>query len=197
VLGVGRRVAQSSTIGIYLLAPTWSPIHADSAATPGELVIDHREIAQKAVDGAKLDMGSDGRVGDAGCFRACPWGRAYGVIVPPESPLHVCSGITCASGWHALNWREPGPGRAVCLNSFFSILNVPAYMQLGSTEAVKAAVRAGWEFLLVLGLRVSGRSAWPYLWHPLAGEGIKQGLMLAGGKNGWSRTCPIFAQPIC
>ncbi len=192
----GWRVGASSNIGIYLLQPYLSQFMQTPAATPVELVIDNNpQIAQK-LSTAQLDMAVMEWWSPQDGFQACPWRREPMVlIVPPDHPFACLSEITPAHlAGMPLIGGEPGTGTGRLLDRFFNT-DVPGVsMQLGSTEAVKRAVRAGLGISLVLASSVSEEVLGGTLCAiPLAGEGISKELMLV-----WRETAgahiPDFAQ---
>ena len=156
------RVGASSNIGIYMLQPHIRR-YKDLALGPEvELVIDSNPAIARQLSDGELDVAVMEWWHNTPGFHARPWRREpVVVIVPPEHPLaaldeidrDTLSGMTLIGG-------EPGTGTGRLMASFFGDEGpFPGVsMQLGSTEAVKQAVKAGLGTSLVLESCVRGET---------------------------------------
>jgi DNA-binding transcriptional LysR family regulator len=148
------RVGASSNIGIYLLPPYIRKFMRKHDPSLFDLVIDcNPVIAQKLYD-SELDVAVmewwDERPG----FIWKRWrSEPIVLIVPPDSPLAECRQISKARlAELELLGGERGTGTGRLLESYFAENGrLPRVsLQLGSTEAVKQAVKAGLGVSLVL-----------------------------------------------
>lgn len=141
------RVGASSNIGTYLLQPYVNaylkgrdPGHFDMVIACNPSIADMLENSE--IDVAVMEWW-DGRNG----FQSAPWRREdIVVIVPPDHPLSSRSSVSKIElSRQELLGGEPGTGTGRMLARFFGgDTPMPKIsMQLGSTEAVKQAVRAG------------------------------------------------------
>lgn len=158
VTGAGLRVGASSNIGIYMLQP-YVRSFMDRQATPNvELVIDTNPTIARQLTSGELDIAVMEWWHPQPGFQARDWRQEPVVLIaPPDHPLagltqvdrDTLSGMTLLGG-------EPGTGTGRLLASFFG--NEGPFpevsMQLGSTEAVKQAVKAGLGISLVLAAAV-------------------------------------------
>jgi len=151
-------IGASSNIGVYLLQPL---VQAFTSAKPSVGPIDIRigtnpETARRLED-AEVDIALMEWWDDRPGFEAAVWRREkLVVIVPPEHPWATRKSVDKALLLREpMIGGEPGTGTARLLQKTFGIdagvLKIG--LQLGSTEAVKQAVRAG------LGISVTLESA--------------------------------------
>jgi len=183
VRGEQWRVGASSNIGIYLLQPHVRSFLAEQRGTAIDLVINNNPTIAQKLSQAEIDMAilewwqpQDG-------FESRPWrNEPLVVIVPTDHPFACLPEITSAHlAGMALIGGESGTGTGRLLTDFFGRLDqVPRVsMQLGSTEAVKQAVRAGLGISLVLASTVTQEvKAGALCAIPLAGAGLSKKLML-------------------
>src|SRR5262245_5572266 len=148
------RVGASSNVGIYLLQPYVRTFLHDRDPALFELVIDRNPVIAQKLDDAELDVAVmewwDQRPG----FQWSRWrSEPLVLIVPPDHRLATCAHISQDElGTLELLGGEPGTGTGRLLESYFED-NRPrprVSLQLGSTEAVKQAVKAGLGVSLVL-----------------------------------------------
>jgi DNA-binding transcriptional LysR family regulator len=154
----GLAIGASSNIGIYLLQPLLGAFRAaEPALGPLDIRIgSNPETAQRLEEG-EIDIGLmewwDGRPG----FAAEIWRREpLVVIVPPEHGWARRKSIDRAALLQEpMIGGEPGTGTARLLQQTFGVeaQALKVGLQLGSTEAVKQAVRAG------LGISIAFESA--------------------------------------
>jgi DNA-binding transcriptional LysR family regulator len=148
------RVGASSNVGIYMLQPEVRTFLDGRDPAGFELVIDRNPVIAQKLDSAELDMAVmewwDGRPG----FQWKQWRREPLVlIVPPDHRLATRTHITGEElATLDLLGGEPGTGTGRLLETCFRDrgLQPRASRQLGSTEAVKQAVKAGLGVSLVL-----------------------------------------------
>lgn len=154
VRGDCMRVGASSNVGIYLLQPEVRTFLDGRDPAGFELVIDRNPVIAQKLDSAELDMAVmewwDGRPG----FKWKQWRREPLVlIVPPDHRLATRTQVTGEElATLDLLGGEPGTGTGRLLEACFRDrgLQARASRQLGSTEAVKQAVKAGLGLSLVL-----------------------------------------------
>ncbi|MEC7288836.1 MAG: LysR family transcriptional regulator [Pseudomonadota bacterium] len=147
------RVGASSNIGIYLLQP-YLKTYQHKQAEPFELSIDKNSRIADLLETGQLDIGLmewwDRRPG----FEAKSWRCEPLVLI--VAPDHPWAGRTLVTREElkavALLGGEPGTGTGRLLNAYFGTTWQPLApgLQLGSTEAVKQAVRCGLGVSLVL-----------------------------------------------
>lgn len=148
------RIGASSNVGIYILQPYLGRfLHGRDPASV-DIVIDRNPAIASKLENSELDVAVmewwDGRDGlQAAAWRAEP----VVVIVPPGHELAGRSGIDGAAlaGFEMLG-GESGTGTGRLLARYFGTSGAMPRVsrQLGSTEAVKQAVRAGLGISLVL-----------------------------------------------
>jgi len=156
VSAVGARplaIGASSNIGTYLLP---APLHrfAGESGADFDLVLGSNPETAGRLDGAEVDVAVmewwDGRPG----FAATPWRREpMVVIVSPKHPWAHRRSVTKALLLdQPLIGGEPGTGTGRLLEKAFgrNAGRLRVTMQLGSTAAVKEAVKAGLGISLVL-----------------------------------------------
>lgn len=148
------RVGASSNVGIYLLQPEVRSYLGGRDPNGFELVIDRNPVIAHKLDGAELDMAVmewwDGRPG----FQWRLWrSEPLVLIVPPDHRLAAQAQISRGElAELELLGGEPGTGTGRLLETYFHGSNAlpRVSLQLGSTEAVKQAVKAGLGVSLVL-----------------------------------------------
>lgn len=154
VKGTSLRVGASSNIGIYMLQPYIHSFKNTPAAPELDLVIDNNPAIAKQLVSGELDMAVMEWWHPQLGFHASDWRQESVVlIVRPDHPCaelkqidrNTLSGMTLLGG-------EPGTGTGRLLVDFFGDSEpLPTIsMKLGSTEAVKQAVKAGIGISLVL-----------------------------------------------
>ena len=151
-------IGASSNTGIYLLQPHLRA-YRDSAPHKLDLVIGNNNHIAEQLQNFEIDVAVmewwDQRPG----FSASVWHREeLMVIVPPDHPWAGRQSIP--RNWlkgQALLGGEAGSGTGRLLQSYFGddARNIGVSMQLGSTEAVKHAVRAGLGISLVMAAAVA------------------------------------------
>lgn len=151
-------IGASSNIGVYLLQPL---VRAFTSAQPSVGPIDIRigtnpETARRLED-AEVDIALMEWWDDRPGFEAAVWRREkLVVIVPPEHPWSTRKSVEKAMLLREpMIGGEPGTGTARLLQQTFGVAasSLKIGLQLGSTEAVKQAVRAG------LGISITLESA--------------------------------------
>lgn len=159
VKGNNLRVGASSNIGIYMLQPQVRSFLSLTSGPEVELVIDSNPAIASQMAGGELDVAFMEWWQPLPGFQSIDWKREPLVlIVPPGHPLarHEAVDRSMLAGMTLLG-GEPGTGSGRLLAGFFGS-NGPfprVSMQLGSTEAVKQAVKAGLGVSLVLAAAVS------------------------------------------
>lgn len=148
------RVGASSNIGIYMLQPHLRQYRDLELGPEVELVIDSNPAIARQLSDGELDVAVMEWWQDRPGYHATPWrNEPVVLIVPPEHPLAGRAEIDrdTLSGMRLIG-GEPGTGTGRLLASFFGEQGpFPGVsMQLGSTEAVKQAVKAGLGTSLVL-----------------------------------------------
>lgn len=150
----GIRVGASSNIGIYMLQPSIRAFRDSPSAPAVDLVIDTNPAIARQLSNGELDVAVVEWWQPTPGFRASDWRHEELVlIVPPDHPAarlteidrETLAGMTLLGG-------EPGTGTGRVLAEFFGPDGpFPSVsMQLGSTEAVKQAVKAGLGISLVM-----------------------------------------------
>lgn len=153
----GRRIAvgASSNIGIYLLQPYLkSYLEETGGSHPLDVCIHPNPVIADMLDAGEIDVAAmewwDRRPG----YAARPWRREELVVIVPRGhpwaalphiPRALLKGATILGG-------EPGTGTGRLLARYFgdAARDIAVAMRLGSTEAVKQAVKAGLGVSLVL-----------------------------------------------
>lgn len=152
----GRRIAvgASSNIGIYLLQPyVKSYLDETGGRYPIEVCIHPNPVVAEKLDAGELDVAAmewwDGRPG----YVARAWRREELVVIVPrghpwaELP-HVSRALLKGA---PILGGEPGTGTGRLLARYFGdARDIRVTARLGSTEAVKQAVKAGLGVSLVL-----------------------------------------------
>ena len=148
------RVGASSNVGIYLLQPYVRTFLRDRDPALFDLVIDRNPVIAQKLDDRELDIAVmewwDRRPG----FLWSGWRREPLVlIVAPDHPFAAFTQISKDElATLDLLGGEPGTGTGRLLESYFGDgrPRPRVSLQLGSTEAVKQAVKAGLGVSLVL-----------------------------------------------
>lgn len=158
VHGAPLRIGASSNIGIYLLPPYLRSYLRTGAKAAIDLAIDANTAIAVKLDNGELDVAVmewwDGRAG----YQAQVWRREPVVlIVHPEHPLAARSQVERYDLWDLpLLGGEAGTGTGRLLAAYFGGETRPRVaMQLGSTEAVKQAVKVGLGVSVVLASAVA------------------------------------------
>lgn len=189
VAGDRLRVGASSNIGIYLLPPYVRSYLDDRSQSEVDIVIDRNPTVAQKLETGEIDIAVmewwDNREGcDARVWKSEP----VVVIVPPGHPLAAqtvmerdqLSDLELLGG-------EPGTGTGRLLAGYFGdATRMPRVSrQLGSTEAVKQAVKAGLGISLVLASSVADAvKAGSLVAIPLAGSGLDKELFVAWKQTG-------------
>ncbi|WP_431474880.1 LysR family transcriptional regulator [Marinobacter sp. KM021] len=181
--GTRLRVGASSNIGIYLLQPHVRSFRNAPTAPEVDLVIDNNPAIADQLTQGELDIAIMEWWRPTSGFLARDWRQEPMVLITP--PDHPCahmkeidrdtlSGMTLLGG-------EPGTGTGRILANFFGDSGpFPSVsMQLGSTEAVKQAVKAGLGVSLVLAACVSEEvQAGTLKAIPVSDSGLAKSLMV-------------------
>ncbi len=159
ISGERLRIGASSNIGIYLLQPHIRSYLQARHLSAFDIVIDRNPSIAPKLEHGEVDVAVmewwDNRPG----FRCEHWrSEPVVVIVPPEHPLAARTEIDRErlSGFELLG-GESGTGTGRLLAKYFGdSAQMPRIsLQLGSTEAVKQAVKAGIGISLVLASAVT------------------------------------------
>jgi DNA-binding transcriptional LysR family regulator len=148
------RIGASSNIGIYILQPHVRRFLRNRDPAQFDLVIDRNSVIAQKLEDAEVDVAVmewwDGRPG----FLWKRWrSEPIVLIVPPDHPLAAYPQISKRKlAELALLGGESGTGTGRLLDSYFAkgSRRPRVAMQLGSTAAVKEAVKAGLGVSLVL-----------------------------------------------
>lgn len=159
VSGERLRIGASSNIGIYLLQPYVRSYLEGRDPSAFDIVIDRNPSIAEKLENVEIDVAVlewwDNR---DGC-QAERWkSESVVVIVPPDHPLASQAQIGRAQlSEFELLGGEPGTGTGRMLAKYFgdSAQMPRVSLQLGSTEAVKQAVKVGIGISLVLASAVS------------------------------------------
>lgn len=183
VISTSLRVGASSNIGIYLLQPQIRSFIEMQAVPDVDLVIDNNPAIARQLARGELDIAVMEWWHPKPGFQAHDWRQEPLVlIVPPDHPYaelaqvdrDTLAGMTLLGG-------EPGTGTGRLLADFFGDQKPfpEVSMQLGSTEAVKQAVKAGLGISLVLAAAVREEVlAGTLRAIPISGTGLTKELMV-------------------
>jgi DNA-binding transcriptional LysR family regulator len=183
VKATSLRVGASSNIGIYMLQPHVRSFMDSHGLPDVELTIDSNPaIARQLTDG-ELDIAVMEWWHPVTGFQALGWKREpVMLIVPPDHPCADLNQIDRESlATMALLGGEPGTGTGRLLAEFFgdSGPSPTVSRQLGSTEAVKQAVKSGLGVSLVLASSVKAEvQAGTLKAIPVSGSGLAKELMV-------------------
>lgn len=159
VKSTSLRVGASSNIGIYILQPHVRSFMEQGELPDFELVIDSNPVIAEKLGSGELDVAVMEWWHPRPEFRSQPWKKEPMVlIVPPSHPCATKKRITRQQLLEmTLLGGEPGTGTGRLLARYFGREGrLPKVsMQLGSTEAVKQAVKAGLGISLVLASAVA------------------------------------------
>jgi len=180
----GLVVGASSNIGVYLLQPLVRAFQsAEPALGPLDIRIGTNLDTARRLQDAEVDIGLMEWWDDQPGFDAAVWHREeLVVIVAPDHPWAQRKSIDKAALLEeAMIGGEPGTGTARLLQRAFGVdaRALKVGLQLGSTEAVKRAVRAG------LGVSITLRSA--------VRDEVAAGLLHALRVRSTSLAKPLFA----
>jgi len=154
VMNTRLRIGASSNIGIYMLQPQVRAYKDLGNSPEVDLVIDSNPAIAQQLSNGELDVAVMEWWNETPGFHAQPWRNEPVVLIVPPDHLWVTradidrdalSGMSLIGG-------EPGTGTGRLLAAFFGDHGPfpTVSMQLGSTEAVKQAVKAGLGASLVL-----------------------------------------------
>lgn len=154
IKGQQTRIGASSNIGIYILQPFLKSFTDSRKGFHFDMVIDRNPVIADKLDCGEIDIALmewwDKRKG----FSAQPWRRdPVVVIVSPDHPWATRRQVDREElRVTDLLGGEPGTGTGRLLAHYFGTnADMPrSSFQLGSTEAVKQAVKAGMGISLVL-----------------------------------------------
>jgi DNA-binding transcriptional LysR family regulator len=197
------RVGASSNIGIYMLNPQLKTFLDDTGAVGVDLVIDRNPaIAEKLVNG-ELDIALMEWWQPQPGFQWQQWKQEPLVlIVPPEHP-YAALGVIGQEQLLELELLggESGTGTGRLLKRYFGAdAKLPRVsMQLGSTEAVKQAVKAGLGISLVLASSVIEEVRNASLRAiPVADPGLAKALFVIWPEtSARHRPVPAFVRHLC
>lgn len=163
VKGERLRVGASSNIGIYLLQPYVKTFLDHRVPTGFELEIDRNPVIADRLETGELDVALLEWWDDRPGFNALRWrSEPVVLIVPPGHPLAATPALRREqlAGVELLG-GEPGTGTGRLLKAYFGdrVALPRVSLQLGSTEAVKQAVKAGVGVSLVLQAAVAAEAA--------------------------------------
>jgi DNA-binding transcriptional LysR family regulator len=147
-------VGASGNIGTYMLPHVASVFERRADSVPVEFVLTPNPSAAAKLESGELDVALLEWWDDRPGFAATAWrDEKLVVIVPPAHPWARRSGIAPAALEDAvLLGGEPGSGTGRLLRQALGSAGIPnsRVRQLGSTEAVKRAVRAGLGISIVM-----------------------------------------------
>ncbi len=153
IAGAGLRLAASSNTGIYLLQPPLTAFQSKHNIPVEQWIGTNPDIADRLTRGladVAIMEWWDGRPG----YEARTWRREPLVVI--VAPGHPLSGKGCLNTGDLIGWPilggEKGTGTGTLLERVFGPLasELKSVEGLGSTEAVKHAVRAGSGISLVM-----------------------------------------------
>lgn len=184
VMGNQLRIGASSNIGIYLLPPYLRSYLEGRGQPEIDIVIDRNPLIAQKLETGEIDVAVmewwDNR---DGCRGELWKSEPVVVIVPPGHPLAAYPFVERdqLSEYEMLG-GESGTGTGRMLAKYFGDASrMPKVSrQLGSTEAVKQAVRAGLGISLVLASSVADAvKAGSLVAVPFAGPGLSKDLFVA------------------
>jgi len=181
----GVKVGASSNIGIYLLQPYLQDYyrHQPVASKTLDLVIENNPTIVEKLENAEIDIALTEWWTPKNGFESLVWKtESLVLIVPVGHPLAKLSTISRAmlTGLELIG-GESGSGTGRLLKQYLQgFKQMPTVtMQLGSTEAVKQAVRAGLGISLVFASAVVDEVLHGSLVAiPLEGETLKKNIQL-------------------
>jgi DNA-binding transcriptional LysR family regulator len=199
ISGHPLRIGASSNIGIYLLQPYVRSYLQGCDPSGFDIVIDRNPAIAEKLENGEVDVAVmewwDAR---DGCHSACWRSEPVVLIVPPRHPLasFTCIERAQLSGFRLLG-GEPGTGTGRMLAKYFggSARVPPVSHQLGSTEAVKQAVKAGTGISLVLESAVADEvRAGSLRAIPFADPPLRKDLFIAWRADGIGGSAPAFVR---
>lgn len=185
VQGDSLRIGASSNIGIYLLQPFLQNYLSEQSLEQDklDLMIDSNPTIAEKLENAEIDIALMEWWSPKAGFESQIWKtESLVLITSPDHPLARLSSISKSmlSGLNLIG-GEPGSGTGRLLKTYLQdFQQMPTItMQLGSTEAVKQAVRAGMGISLVFASAVVDEVRHGSLCAiPLEGETLKKSLQL-------------------
>lgn len=190
------RVGASSNIGIYLLQPVLRSFEASTDGQRYELVIEQNPAIAEKLRRGELDIALMEWSEPGSGLQSAPWRREPLVlIVPPEHELANETAISREQlSRLALLGGEPGTGTGRLLSQYFAGEPMPTVSrQLGSTEAVKQAVKAGLGVSLVMAAAVEEEvRAGTLCAVPVAGTGLLKELYVTWRSSQEALSVPLF-----
>jgi DNA-binding transcriptional LysR family regulator len=190
------RVGASSNIGIYLLQPVLRSFEASTDGQRYELVIEQNPAIAEKLRRGELDIALMEWSEPGSGLQSAPWRREPLVLVVP--PEHELANETAISREQlsrlALLGGEPGTGTGRLLSQYFAGEPMPTVSrQLGSTEAVKQAVKAGLGVSLVMASAVEEEvRAGTLCAVPVAGTGLLKELYVTWRSSQEASSVPLF-----
>ncbi|SDS23664.1 DNA-binding transcriptional regulator, LysR family [Halopseudomonas litoralis] len=188
ISGRDLRVGASSNIGIYILQPYVRSFVTAEHSPDLELAIGSNPIIAQKLQNAEVDVAVMEWWQPQTGFQARSWRKEPLVlIVPPTHPYAALSqvGPEHLAGMELIG-GESGTGTGRLLDRYFAHGSaIPGVsMQLGSTEAVKQAVKAGLGISLVLASTVTEEVQTGSLCAvPFSGAGLDKELMVVWREN--------------
>lgn len=199
----GLRVGASSNVGIYLLQPYLRSFQQKHPSPDLDLTISSNPAIAEQLTNGELDIAVMEWWQPLPGFRALNWKQEPVVlIVPPDHPYAELREIDRhALVKMSLLGGEPGTGTGRLLARFFGKSGpFPSVsMELGSTEAVKQAVKSGLGVSLVLASAVTEEIRTGSLVAiPVGGPGLTKDLMVISPEAGASHP-PVstFVSHLC
>lgn len=197
VTGDRLRVGASSNIGIYLLPPYVRSYLDGRSQLDVDIVIDRNPTIAQKLETGEIDVAVmewwDNR---EGCRGELWKSEPVVVIVPPGHPLALQPVVERDQlSQYELLGGEPGTGTGRLLAKYFGdVSRMPRVSrQLGSTEAVKQAVKAGLGISLVLASSVSDSiKAGSLVAIPFGGSGLEKDLFVAWKDGATRGQVPAF-----
>lgn len=190
------RVGASSNIGIYLLQPVLRSFEASTEGQRYELIIEQNPAIAEKLRRGELDIALMEWSESGSGLQSAPWRREPLVlIVPPEHELANETAISREQlSRLALLGGEPGTGTGRLLSQYFAGEPMPTVSrQLGSTEAVKQAVKAGLGVSLVMASAVEEEvRAGTLCAVPVAGTGLLKELYVTWRSSQEVSSVPLF-----
>ncbi len=142
------RLAASLTVGSYLLPPLIGAHLARQQQTRVELQVENTEMVIAAVAAFQVDAGFIEGPCEHPDLRVLPWREdELLVVAPPDHPLARAAQAGCRADLQQAAWvlRERGSGTREVFDRAAENqgISIHARLELGHTEAVMRAVRAG------------------------------------------------------
>ncbi len=183
IKGRNLRVGASSNIGIYMLPPYVRSFITAEQSPELDLVIDSNPAIAEKLENAELDVAVMEWWKPLDGFQARSWKREPLVLI--VAPTHPFAQLAQVNPEHLAGMEliggESGTGTGRLLDRYFpdGSATPGVSMQLGSTEAVKQAVKAGLGVSLVLASAVTEEvRAGSLCAIPFSGAGLNKELMI-------------------